>query len=139
MTTTSARRAAERRWCGGLLGVLLLVATPSACSSSSAPAGRSPGAVLGTVVSAPSCPVERSDSPCPPRPVRGAVVDALAAGRIRASTHTDSSGRFRLALPFGSYLIRATNVGVLRTTAAHRVRVGRLPVSITLVVDSGIR
>ena len=115
----------------------MILATLTACGSSAATQRN--GAVTGTVRSAPSCPVERINSPCPPRPVDGGLVDALVNGQVRAHTHTDSSGRFHLSLPYGSYTIRATNVGALRTTATRTVHVRRATVAITLVVDSGIR
>jgi len=44
------------------------------------------GQVTGRVLSAPSCPVERVERPCPPRPVAGAAVIAYLADRRRAAT-----------------------------------------------------
>jgi len=116
---------------------MLVAAALTACQSSAST--HRDGAVLGTVLSAPSCPVERSDSPCPPRPVRGAVVDAVVGDQLRATTHSDRAGRFRLSLPYGTYTIRATNPGALHTTATRSVRIDRATVSVRLVVDSGIR
>lgn len=56
-----------------------------------------------------------------------------------ASTHTDPAGRFRLSLPYGTYVIRATNSAPLRTTATRVVHLDGSAVSVRLVVDSGIR
>jgi hypothetical protein len=98
------------------------------------------GTLEGTVLSAPSCPVERVGSPCPPRPVAGATVEAYRGSHGVAQTATGRSGGFLLRLPAGSYLVRATNVGGYRSTAATQVTVSAdRPVSVTLTVDSGIR
>lgn len=97
--------------------------------------------VTGVVLSGPRCPgPERIASPCPPGPVDGAAVAAVAGGHVIASTRTDSRGRFRLSLPPATYLLRATNVGAYRSTATQtvKVRIGHR-VSVTLVVDTGIR
>lgn len=97
------------------------------------------GEVSGKVLSAPTCPVERVGEECPPRPVSGAEVVALDGNAIRGSTLTDSSGAFHLTLPDGRYAIRATNVGGYASTATEQVVISDAPVSVTLIVDSGIR
>jgi Carboxypeptidase regulatory-like domain len=75
-----------------------------------------------------------------PGPVPAAVVVALTGGRLVAATRTDAAGRFLVTLPAGRYLIRATNVGGYRSTAARTVTVAPTgPVSLTLVLDTGIR
>jgi hypothetical protein len=117
--------------------VLLLVA---GCSSSNS-SGAGSATVVGRVLSAPSCPVERAGVPCPPRPVGDAQVDAVQNGTVVASTHTDDRGRYTLRIRPGRYVIRATNAGGLATTAQRQVVVdasGPAQV-IRLVVDSGIR
>jgi hypothetical protein len=117
----------------------VVLAVP-ACGSSGGPSSAADATVAGRVVSAPSCPVEREGSPCPPRPVSGGSVVALSAGRVIASTHTSASGRFRLRLQPGRYLIRATNVGGLATTAEQAVVAeSGITAQLTLTVDSGIR
>lgn len=80
-------------------------------SSTGASAGRARGVVTGIVYSSPSCPVERADSPCPPRPVMGAEVAAYRGTRRQARARTGVDGRFRFALAYGLNTIRATNVG----------------------------
>lgn len=64
---------------------------------------------------------------------------ALDGNAIRGSTLTDSSGAFHLTLPDGRYAIRATNVGGYASTATEQVVISDAPVSVTLIVDSGIR
>jgi hypothetical protein len=95
--------------------------------------------VTGQVLSAPSCPVERVGQPCPPRPVPDAVVTALVGDEQRGETTSDERGQFRLTLPAGRYIIRATNPGGYASTASEEVTVSTVPVQITLTVDSGIR
>jgi Carboxypeptidase regulatory-like domain len=97
------------------------------------------GEVSGKVLSGPTCPVERVGEECPPRPVSGAEVVALDGDAIRGSTLTDSTGAFHLTLPDGRYVIRATNVGGYASTATEQVVISAAPVSVTLIVDSGIR
>jgi hypothetical protein len=120
-----------------LLAAVLVSA--SACGSSG-PGSAGEATVTGRVLSAPSCPVERADSPCPPRPVANASVVALRGQETVASTHTDATGRFRLQVQPGRYLIRATNVGGLGSTAEKSVLVkAGQTTRLTLTVDSGIR
>jgi hypothetical protein len=118
------------------------VALLAAGCGSSSPAASPTGAVTGRVLSAPSCPVERAGVPCPPRPVVGASVAALQEDRVVASTRSGRGGWFRLALPAGRYVVRATNVGGYGSTAQRNVTVdprGGAAPAIRLVVDSGIR
>lgn len=117
-----------------LVGVLLL------CACAAWPWGDSPsGVVSGNVLSAPSCPVERVGYVCPPRPVSGATVVAYDGDTAQVSTRTDSGGFFRLTLPVGRYVIKATNAGGYASTASQDVVVSGGSVRITLIVDSGIR
>lgn len=97
------------------------------------------GVVTGVVLTAPVCPVERVGQECPPRPVAGAAVVALDGEAVRGSTQIDGTGAFRLTLPDGKYVIKASNVGGYVSTATETVVISETPVQITLVVDSGIR
>ena len=124
------------RFAAALLAAIALLL--SGCTSPSGQVNDS-GLVEGYVLTAPICPVERFDQECPPRPVAGAEVIALDAGAVRASTVTDSTGAFQLALPDGRYLIKATNVGGYASTATQEVAVSDTPSHLTLIVDSGIR
>lgn len=111
----------------------------TACTGYDGGVPGSTGLVSGHVLSSPSCPVERVGEECPPRPVAGAAVEALQEELVRGSTRTDREGAFRLTLPVGRYIIKATNVGGYGSTASEEVVVSADPVQITLIVDSGIR
>jgi hypothetical protein len=110
----------------------------TSCASNGDAEGKS-GLVNGYVLTAPTCPVQRVDQECPPRPVAGASVVALDGSAVRGSTLTDSSGAFHVTLPYGHYVIKATNVGGYASTATDDVSVSGVPVRITLILDSGIR
>jgi hypothetical protein len=72
--------------------------------------------------------------------VVGGSVVVLQARHVVASTHTGAGGRFALSVPAGRYVIRATNIGGLATTAEQTVDVeAAATIRVTLVVDSGIR
>jgi hypothetical protein len=124
------------RWLTAAAAVLLL----SSCNSSSGDGtGSATGVVTGIVYSAPSCPVERIGSPCPPRAVANAEVLAYQGEHRRAATRTGSDGRFQLDVPYGHYTVQATNVGGYGSTARADVDVSARPISVELTVDSGIR
>jgi hypothetical protein len=102
--------------------------------------GPSAVAVSGTVLAAPGCPGPvRLDSPCPPRPLAGARVQAMQAAGVVATVTTGSDGRFTLRLAPGVYRLVATAAGPLRTAAAVQITVASSPVSTNLIVDSGMR
>ncbi len=97
------------------------------------------GAVSGRVLTAPTCPVERADSACPPRPVPNAVVTVRSRTRRVATTKSDAAGRFTLRLPVGSYVLSVADPYRLSSTARRTIDVGGQPVHADLVIDSGIR
>jgi hypothetical protein len=109
------------------------------CINESGEATRHSGLVTGYVLTAPVCPVERVGQDCPPRPVSGAAVVALAGDAVRGSTLTDAAGAFNLTLADGWYIIKASNVGGYASAASKHVVISDKPVHITLIVDSGIR
>ena len=85
------------------------------------------------------CPVQRAGTKCPPRPVAQAQVVALAGRSTIATTRTDRTGHFRLALQPGRYTLRATLPSALRSTGTAAVQVGAHPMAVTITLDSGIR
>ncbi|MDP9219537.1 MAG: carboxypeptidase-like regulatory domain-containing protein [Actinomycetota bacterium] len=104
------------------------------------PSSMPSGVLSGVVRAAPSCPVERLDHPCPPRPVQAALVQALQRDRVVAQQRTTAGGVFTFRLPAGDYLLRATNAGGYESTTEQlaTVATGR-KTRVTLVLDSGIR
>ena len=78
------------------------------------------GTLNGTVVAGPSCPIETSDYPCPPKPVPNRqVMIETPDGKIAATPTTDSDGRFSVNLAPGTY--------VVNTPALKRGACGRTP------------
>ena len=67
----SAWSAPSQRCMRALLAVAMTLML-LACARSSSPSAPSTG-IYGTVTAGPTCPVERADSPCPPRPWSGSV------------------------------------------------------------------
>lgn len=119
-----------------LTGMLVLALT--SCADPAVTAAGGGLALTGRVLSAPSCPVERVGSPCPARPVAGALVTATGqAGKV--VTRTDSDGRFSMSVRAGSYTVVATNPGGYASTASAIVTVTPTSLPLTLTVDSGIR
>ena len=123
------------------LAVVFGVVALTGCAQK-APGAPTPGGsgivVTGTVTASPGCPgPQRVDSPCPNRPVAGAPVEFAANGAIVATTNTDDTGRFRIAVPPGVYEITARNVGYFSRTTQTVSVTG--PMDLSLVVDSGMR
>jgi hypothetical protein len=59
-----------------------------------------------------NCPVDRADPPCPGTPVRARVIVLNRTGQTTLATvDTDADGWFTVALPAGSYVIRAAAIG----------------------------
>lgn len=119
-----------------IVSILLLV---TACSAPPV----SGFEVSGIALAGPVCPVESvpPDPACAPRPVVGAVVEAVdQTGTSLASAVTDDEGRFTLMLPAGEYTIVALPVdGLMGTPAPLDATVGgSLDVGV-LAYDTGIR
>lgn len=129
---------------GGCVAVLALVSGCGSVTSSPGPASP-PVAVTATTVSGlvvgePGCPgPERLGTPCPPIPMRGAIVEIDADGKQVTATATTTTGAFALRVPPGSYTIKATSAGALHTATSQPLTVGFAPVTVTLTVDTGMR
>ena len=67
--------------------------------------------VQGTVTAGPTCPVQRIDSPCPPRPVSAEVDARDSTGKLVGATHSDADGTYRIPLPAGSYTLMVVTTG----------------------------
>jgi hypothetical protein len=96
--------------------------------------------VVGQVLAGPACPVQRTDTPCPPRPVKNAKVQLRVAGHVVSTGRTDARGSFRVLAPVGTVVVRATNVGLYPSRAVETVHLARGETAhVSLVLDSGIR
>jgi hypothetical protein len=102
------------------------------------------GQLAGTVVAAPTCPVERAGSSCAPLPVtnRAVTIETPAGGAI-ATTMTDANGRFTVTLAPGAYVVHVAivpgGVGIRQVTPGDvTIRAGQTA-TLTIVLDTGIR
>ncbi len=116
----------------------------SACGGSTSAAAKADRQlVTGRAVASPTCGAVSRTTPCPPRPVTGAVIvvrDAQGAKVARAKT--DKHGRFKLKLGPGSYVVEGRPVkGIINQPppAKLTVRAGERPPKISLAYDTGIR
>ncbi len=116
--------------------------TPATNSSpSTAPPSPPPGTgVYGYVTAGPTCPVERPDQPCPPRPVT-AEVDALdASSALVAKGQSDAAGRYSLSLAAGSYTLTVSSGMTFPRCPAIAVTVhAGTPTRADISCDTGIR
>ncbi len=89
------------------IAVGLLVASCGSGTQPTTPPTTTPptGTAYGYVTAGPTCPVERPGQPCPPHPVSAAIDAHDSSGNTVASTRSDSSGRYALSLPPGSYVL----------------------------------
>jgi hypothetical protein len=83
-----------------------------------------PGAsgIEGQVLLGPTCPVERIDSPCPPRPGANLAMQFYAGGDTTtyvANVTTDGEGRFHIDLPPGNYTIEGPCSGTMKCAFAY--------------------
>jgi hypothetical protein len=90
-----------------------------------------------------NCPVDRADPPCPGSPVRARVVVLNRTGQTPLATvDTGTDGWFTVALPAGSYVIRAAPID---GSTARRPTIQQVTVSagrfttVTVRLRSGLR
>ena len=126
-----------------VLTVLVSVTLLAGCArGSSEGSGERPGTIRGSVLLAPTCPVESTESPCPGRPLAGVPVRVVDAdGNVRANAVSGDDGAFTIDVAPGSYLVTAsTEEDPARSVKPVRVvvRAGEV-VHADVQVDSGIR
>jgi hypothetical protein len=94
----------------------------------------------GFVTAGPTCPVERPDQPCPPRPVSAEIDARDASGSTVASTTSDSSGRYGLRLTPGAYtLVVVIPSGFPRCPETPVTVPSGAPTRADISCDTGIR
>jgi hypothetical protein len=119
-----------------LVPALILILGLTACASEPA----ATAGIEGQVLAGPQCPVVTEASPCPPKPWVG-VVRATAEDGSTYEDQTDEQGRYRIALPPGTYTVVAvTGEGGPPTGEPQTVPVmAGQPLRVDLSVDTGIR
>lgn len=122
-----------------IAGSVLLIAGCGVYPTKGAASPAALDRIVGTVLSGPTCPVERVGTSCPPRRVVRGTVELLQAGRVVQTVRTDTTGHFSFAARPGGYVLRASNVGGYRSTVERAVVVSGSTAPVTLRVDSGIR
>jgi hypothetical protein len=85
--------------------------TPSVTGNPPSTESAGESGVAGHTVVDGGCPVEVEGSPCPSRPVTARLTAvSVATGVQVGATTSDADGRFRMALPPGSYRLHAVNL-----------------------------
>jgi len=125
-----------------ILAAITLALAIAACGSAAAPAPSPGSGIQGVVESSPTCPVERINSPCPPRPLAATVVVRDVAGHEVARTKSGADGHFKVDVAPGTYTVVGLNINSsmlprpIPTTVT--VTAGSY-VSVNVEYDSGIR
>ena len=95
--------------------------------------------VEGQVSIRPVRPVERKGVPNQ-RPYQARITVLDPAGHEVAVVDSDAEGKFRLALPPGTYVLRPESSGLYPRASEQRVEVGRNRVTrVEIIYDSGMR
>jgi Carboxypeptidase regulatory-like domain len=117
---------------------LLVLWALTACGG--AEAGDGSSGIRGRALAGPRCPIETAGSPCPDAPWQGTVVATEVGSNERHTVATDVDGRFRLALPPGTYELTIDADGELPFAKPQRVTIDEGEVVDVIVsVDTGIR
>lgn len=124
-----------------VLALLALVIALAACGAS--PPAASPGTgIQGVVESSPTCPVERINSPCPPRPLAATVVVSNGQGGEVTRFRSGADGTFKVDLVPGRYTLLGQPIGnslLPRAIPATATVVQGRYVTVKVEYDSGIR
>jgi hypothetical protein len=125
-----------------VISVLLSLTLAGCARGSSEGSDEGLGTIGGSVLLAPTCPVETVESPCPARPLAGVPVRVVDAdGNVFASAVSGDEGAFTIDVAPGSYLLTASiEEDPARSVKPVRVevRAGEV-VHADVLVDSGIR
>jgi hypothetical protein len=126
------------------VATLATMITMSSCTSDTASmrttSTRGGGGVVSGVVSAgPTCPVERANQPCPPRPVRGEIDAQTQGGHQIAANRSDRAGRYSFRLRVGKYVLVVRTTGFPRCPPIPVAVATRMRVTVDIHCDTGIR
>ncbi|HEY0491941.1 MAG TPA: hypothetical protein VGD57_00545 [Candidatus Dormibacteraeota bacterium] len=121
--------------------VVVICCLLAACATKT-PASTGSSGAQGVVTVGPTCPVERVNSPCAPRPLAATVIISDGSGRIVTRIHSGSDGHFRVDLAPGTYSFtgdRANGAALPRPIPATVNVVAGSYTTVTVQYDSGIR
>ena len=94
----------------------------------------------GYVTAGPTCPVERAEQPCPPRPVMAQIEARDSARSLVATGRSDAAGRYSLSLRPGQYTLTVSTGETLPRCPVADVAVGDgAPTRADISCDTGIR
>jgi hypothetical protein len=116
--------------------LVLLLSLALAAASAAGQAGTDRSGLYGIVTRGPITPVCAFEVPCD-EPAAGAVLVFARAGHEVARTRVRQDGSYRIALPAGTYTVRAVSRRPLDPLTA-RVRAGRFR-RVDFSIDTGIR
>jgi hypothetical protein len=141
---TAVSSSSMLRGIGAIIACVVAGASLTACAGtdhSANVARANASAIWGRVVIGPLCPVQRSDSPCPDRPVQASVVIATASGHVIRMVASASNGTFSVDVPRGRYRVTAVEIGSGgRASRPLWVTVApQAPAAVEIRIDSGIR
>jgi hypothetical protein len=119
-------------------GTAVTTVAPTAPAGNGTATGN--GTVTGVVTAGPTCPVQRADVPCPPRPLQVDVVGRDRTGDEAARAHSAADGSFTMSLPAGYYELEVvTSDGVMRCPARGVDVVAGATVRADIACDTGMR
>jgi hypothetical protein len=137
---------ARVRWVLGVVTVAALVTTAGCSERDASPVAtpsttiaHSTATVAGIVTAAPTCPVERINQPCPPRPVSAEIDARTQAGKKFTATHTDPDGHYTLMLPLGTFILTVQTPGLPRCPPTPVTVRSALRITADIHCDTGIR
>lgn len=119
------------------LGLAVFV---TGCGSS--PATSLNSGIQGVVQVGPTCPVERINAPCPPRPIAANVVVRSSQGTEVKRFQSGSDGRFKVDLAPGTYTLVGLPIGssfLPRPIPTSVTVVAGSYTAVNVEYDSGIR
>ena len=131
----------------GLTAALVMLLALAACGVSGPSGGGSSagqGTLVGDVSAGPTCPVQSTDHPCPPKPVANArvTIETPSGSAVVATATTDAQGHFSVSLPPGDYRVRIEpgNGGLPRQDQPTNVTIhAGETTSVKIELDTGIR
>jgi hypothetical protein len=121
------------------LSLIALAMLLASCGAAPATPGTG---IEGIVEVAPTCPVERINSPCPPHPMAATIVIKNSQAVEVARVTSGGDGRFKVDLPAGSYTLIGQMVGgsmLPRPIPTNAVVSPGRYTTVTVMYDSGIR